>query len=280
MGVMFKSQLQSSNPALTNEDTFRQFYGDHAGMAERADVATVAGVVNKTGFLALLAVVAGGAGYALVTNVPSLLYISGFAAFGLCIGFFFILRGNPAKARIIAPIYAIVEGVFLGAFTCMIDTWLAGMGYAVAGGVALQAFIITGSILVAMLGLYKARILRPTKRFVSVVSVATAGIFLTYLVGMILGFGFGVQLPFISLSSAVTGGTAGLIGLGINVLILGVAALGLIIDFGMVEDRVTKRGPKSEEWYLAFALIVSLAWVYFEAVKLVFRLAILFGNRD
>jgi len=59
-----------------------------------------------------------------------------------------------------------------------------------------------------------------------------------------------------------------------------VASLGLIIDFGMVEQRVAQGGPKTEEWFLAFALIVSLAWVYFEAVKLVFRLAILFGSRD
>ena len=78
----------------------------------------------------------------------------------------------------------------------------------------------------------------------------------------------------------IAGGTAGLIGLGVNVLILGVASLGLIIDFGMVEDRVAMGGAKAEEWFLAFALIVSLAWVYFEAVKLVFRLAILFGSRD
>jgi len=280
MKVMLNKHLRSSNPALPNEDTFRQFYGDRAGMAERADVATVKGVVNKTGFLALLAVVAGGLGYTFVTKVPSLLYISAFASFGICIGFFFILRGNPAKARIIAPIYAIVQGVFLGSFTSMIDGILLRMGYAVAGGVALQAFIITSCILVTMLGLYYARILRPTKLFVSVVSVATGGIMLTYLVGAILGFGFGVQLPFISLSSAVTGGTAGLIGLGINVLILGVASLGLIIDFGMVEDRVKNGGAKAEEWFLAFALIVSLAWVYFEAVKLVFRLVILFGSRD
>lgn len=277
---MFQKHLQSSNPALTNEDTFREFYGDRAGLAGRSDVVTVQGVVNKTGFLALLAVAGGGAGYSLVYKVPGLLWITALASLGLCIGFFFIARGNPAKAKIFAPIYAIIEGVFLGAFTSVVDTMLTRMGYAVAGGVALQAFIITASIMVAMLGLYTARILRPTKLFVSVVSVATAGIMLTYLVGMILSFGFGMQLPFISLQSALTGGTAGYIGLGINVLILGVAALGLIIDFGLVEQRVTQGGPKSEEWFLSFCLIVSLAWVYFEAVKLVARLAILFGSRD
>ncbi len=43
---MRKSYLESSNPALTNEDTFRQFYGDRAGMTERADVAPDNGVVN------------------------------------------------------------------------------------------------------------------------------------------------------------------------------------------------------------------------------------------
>lgn len=272
---MFESHLQSSNPALTNEDTFGRFH-----VAGRADTVTVQGVVNKTGVLALLAVAAGAAGYSLVYRVPGLMWITWLVSAGLCIGFFFIARGDPAKARFIAPIYAIVEGVFLGAFTSVVDTMLTRMGYAAAGGVALQAFIITSSILVAMLGLYAARILRPTKLFVSVVSVATLGIGLTYLFGAILWFAFGVQLPFISLSSAVSGGTAGLIGLGINVLILGVASLGLIIDFGMVEQRVTQGGPKAEEWYLAFALIVSLAWVYFEAVKLAARLAILFGNRD
>jgi len=270
--------FQSSNPVLTNDDAFRQFYGQAAGLAGRANVATVQGVVNKTGFLALLAVVAGAGGYRFVAAFPSLMWISGIASAVICLGLYYVARGNPARARVIAPVYAIVEGVFLGAFTGVIDRLLDGMGAKAAGGVALQAFIITASILAVMLGLYSFRILRPTRRFVSIVSVATGGIMLTYLVGFVLSF-FGVALPFISLASALQGGTAGLIGLGLNVLILGVASMWLIIDFGMIETRIAQGGPKSEEWFLAFALIVSLAWVYFEAVKLVFRLALMF-NRD
>ena len=267
----------SSNPALTNEDTFREFYGQRDELAGRANVATLKGVVNKTGLLALLAVTAGAGGYKFVASFPSLLWISAITSFVICLGFFFLAQRNPTHARIIGPLYAIVEGVFLGAFTGAVDQMLDKMGYAAAGGVALQAFIITASILVAMLVLYRMKILRPTRRFVSIVSVATGGIMLTYLIGFILSFA-GVSLPFVSLNSALTGGTAGLIGLGVNLLILGVASMWLIIDFGMIEQRIAQSGPKVEEWYLAFALIVSLAWIYFEAVKLVFRLQFLLGR--
>ena len=65
-----------------------------------------------------------------------------------------------------------------------------------------------------------------------------------------------------------------------NVFILGIASLWLIIDFGMVEEKVVAAAPKHMEWYLGFALLVTLAWIYYEAVKLAFRLAILLGNRN
>ena len=260
---------QSSNPALTNDQTFQELKSIFAG---ESNVATLQGVVNKTGFLALLAVSAGAGGYMLVASMPSLLWITNIAALLICIGVYFVIARNPAAARIAAPIYAIVQGVFLGALTGALDGILATMNKAIPGGVALQAFIITVSILIAMLLLYTFRILRPTKRFVSIVSVATLGVMFTYMISFVLGF-FGASLPFISLSSAFQGGSAGLIGIGINVLILGLASMWLIIDFGMIEQRVAAGGPKSEEWYLSFCLMVTLAWIYFEAVKLVFRIA-------
>ncbi len=260
---------QSSNPALTNDQTFEELKSVFAG---ESNVASLQGVVNKTGLLAVLAVSAGAGGYTLVGSVPSLLWITNIAALVTCIGVYLVIRRNPAIAKVAAPVYALVEGAFLGALTGALDGILAGMNKAIPGGVALQAFIITISILIAMLLLYKFRILRPTKLFVSVVSVATMGIMFTYLISFVLGF-FGMSLPFISLGSAMAGGSAGLIGIGINVLILGLASMWLIIDFGMIEQRVAAGGPKSEEWYLSFALMVTLAWIYFEAVKLVFRIA-------
>ncbi len=269
---------ESSNPALRNEDTFRQFYGR---MAERADTATLQGVVNKTAILTGIAVVAGAGGYWAIGTVTAMpiVWLSCLASMAVCFGAYFLLRGNAAHARWLAPVYAVTEGVFLGALTGGLDRALAGMQIAVTGGVALQAFIITASILVAMLALYSLRLLRPTQLLVSVVKVATLGIMITYGMSWVAWL-LGVDLPLIGLSSAFGGGWQPLVGIGINVLILGVASLWLIIDFKTVEDLVSEGGPRVMEWYGGFVLLVSLAWVYYEAVKLVFRLAVLFNSRD
>ena len=268
--------LESSNPALRNDHVFNDVYGRLAG---RDDAITLQGVVNRTGFLILLTVAAGAGGYALVGAMPSAVWISCVAAFIVSLGVYFVIAGKPALAPFAAPVYAIVEGVFLGALTGALDRVLAQMGHAAAGGLALQAFVITISILIAMLALYSFRVLRPTQTFVSVIKVLTVGIMITYGISFVLSF-FGLSLPFVSLTSAFASGKAGLIGLGINVFILGVASLWLIIDFKLVEERVAAGGPKYMEWYCGFALLVTLAWIYLEAVKLAFRVAVLFGNRE
>jgi uncharacterized YccA/Bax inhibitor family protein len=268
---------QSSNPALANDDAFREFYG-HLERT-RPEATTLQGVVNKTALLVLIAVAGGTGGYMLVQSMPATMWISSIAAFIITLGIYFVIAGKPHLAPVLAPIYAVVEGGFLGALSGTLDRVLQSMGYAVAGGVATQAFVITIGIALAMLGLYATRVLRPTNTFVAVVSTATTGVMIVYALSFVLGL-FGVSLPFVSLGSALQGGTAGLIGLGINVLVLGLASLWLIIDFKRVEERVAAGAPRSMEWYLGFALLVSLAWVYYEAVKLVFRLAILLGNRD
>jgi uncharacterized YccA/Bax inhibitor family protein len=216
--------------------------------------------------------------------------ISSIAAFVIVLGVGFVLRGKPSLAPVLAPVYAIVEGVFLGALTGSLDAWLAGMpvlGGAGAGsasaagsvGIALPAFVITIGVMVSMLALYSMRILKPTRRFTAVVSTMVGGIMITYLISFVLSL-FGVSMPFLGLGSAMGSGWVPLVGIGLNVLILGVAALALIIDFGRVEAIVAQGSPRSMEWYAGFALLVTLAWIYYEAVKLVFRLYLLFGRSD
>jgi uncharacterized YccA/Bax inhibitor family protein len=282
---MFKTQ--SSNPALAAADSFDEFYGEMAG--QRATVATLQGVVNKTALLVVITASAGAVGYKLVTTTPSLMWISAIAAFVIVLGLGFVMRGNPRLAPIVSPIYAVVEGVFLGCLTRVLDQMLASVTAlqetVVAGeaagktvSLAMPAFLITIGTMVAMLALYSARILQPTRKFVAVVSTLVLGIMITYGLMFVLSF-FGIQIPFLSLGSAFGGGWAPVIGIGLSVLILGVAALTLIIDFGRVEEIVNSGAPKYMEWYAGFGLLVTLAWIYFEAVKLVFRLYVLFGNR-
>lgn len=283
------TNLNSSNPVLNDQATFQQAYSHLAG-EQRADVATVQGVVNKTVLLVGATIIVGGLTYSFLPISGSIVMFSFLASMIICLGLGFILRGNPKLASIAAPIYAVVEGVALGGFTKLLDGLLIQMG-AMASltaklglsegnfSLAMPAMLITFSVTLGVLGLYKARILRPSERFKAVMKVAIAGVMLTYLSSWILAI-FGISIPFLNLGSALQGGTPALIGLGISVLFLGIASLTLVLDFGMVESIVEQGQPKHMEWYAGFALLVTLAWIYYEAVKLSFRLAILFANRD
>lgn len=271
-------QLQSSNPALARDDAFQQYYGQMEGT--RSESVTLQGVVNKTAILLAIAVAAGAGGYAIAPMFGwSIIAISSLVVAIIGFGICWKLCGNPQHAVILGPIYAVVEGAFLGAATFLFDKLLADMGYAATGGLALQAFVITLAVLVSMLGLYSARIIRPTKSLFAIVATLTGGIMLTYLASFALSF-FGYQLPFINVFHGMGGGWSGWIGLGVNVLILGVASLWLVFDFKLIEDKISEGAPRQLEWYCGFALIVTLAWVYWEALKIAFRLAILLGNRE
>ena len=152
-------------------------------------------------------------------------------------------------------------------------------GYVAVGGVALQAFVITLAILASMLTLYYFRILQATPMFTRVVFTLVVGIFIAYGVSFILML-FGIYVPFISVFTTPTEGGGMWIGIGLNLFILLIASLMLIIDFKIIEDHIKAGSPKRIEWFLGFCLLVTLAWIYMEAVKLSARLAILAGNRD
>jgi uncharacterized YccA/Bax inhibitor family protein len=90
---------------------------------------------------------------------------------------------------------------------------------------------------------------------------------------------FGVRMPFMDLSEAFKDGSAAWIGLGLNAAILVLASLWLLVDLAQIDEAVAAGAPKSMEWLLAFGLMVTLAWVYLEALKLAFRIAAMFGDR-
>ena len=267
--------LESTNPALANEEAF----GAHLLRDTKANVATMPGVLAKTAILVTMAMIAGVGGYEFFGQNPGLLWVGSIVALVVSLGVGFTMYGKPGLAPILAPIYALVEGAFLGGATGLIQQMLDNMKVQVPGGVALQALVITGSVMAGMLVLYRAGIIKPTNTFVSVISAATLGIMVTYLASFVLSL-FGVTLPFVSFGSVTATGTAGLIGLGVNVLILVIAALWLVVDFRRIDELLAAGSPKSTEWYCGFCLLVSLAWIYWEAVKLVARLAVLFGRRD
>jgi hypothetical protein len=60
-------------------------------------------------------------------------------------------------------------------------------------------------------------------------------------------------------------------------IVVGIAALNLILDFDMIEQGSYAGAPQYMEWYGAFGLMVTLIWLYIEILRLLAKFA---SNRD
>jgi uncharacterized YccA/Bax inhibitor family protein len=241
--------LRTSNPTL-NGNAFRK-----EGMAY-GDTMTISGTVNKTGILTVLVVAAAAWTWNRAFN-SGLESIGPMIAIGVIGGLIFAMVTVFKKtwAPITAPIYAVLEGLALGSISAMYEVRFAGL--------PMQAVGLTFGVLVALLLAYRTGIIRVTDKFRMGVVAATGGIFVFYLLTWILGF-FGVRFP------SVFG--AGLLGIGISVAIVIVAALNLVLDFDFIESGAHAGAPKYMEWYGAFGLMVTLIWLYLEILRLLSKL--------
>jgi uncharacterized YccA/Bax inhibitor family protein len=107
-------------------------------------------------------------------------------------------------------------------------------------------------------------LLRATPLFTKMIVIGTLGVMLTYLASMVLGL-FGITIL-----SPLHG--SGMIGIGFSLLVVGLAAFNLILDFDMVENGVKNGAPKHMEWYAGYALLVTLVWLYIELLRLLAKL--------
>jgi uncharacterized YccA/Bax inhibitor family protein len=114
-----------------------------------------------------------------------------------------------------------------------------------------------------MLLAYTSGVIRVSDNFKLGVVAATGGIALVYFVSMILGF-FGHTIPYIH--------SSGPIGIAFSLLVVGIAALNLVMDFDFIESAARQGAPKYMEWYAAFGLIVTLIWLYIELLRLLSKL--------
>ncbi len=278
--------LRSHNPAF-RQPVFAApaqgstIYQDIESVQAPPGVMTVSGAVNKTSILLLLCAAAAVGGWSLTLPVDSSGALvqprvspQGLLFGGAILGMLFALATffKPAWARITAPLYALSEGLFLGALSAMVAFTLARQDESGAlipyTGLVMNAALLTMGVLGAMLIAYKTRLVRATEKFKMGVFAATGAVFLVYLVDMIAGF-FGASLPFLH--------SAGPVGIGVSLVIIAIAALNLVLDFDFIETAARNRAPKEYEWVAGVGLLVTLVWLYVEILRL---LAILASRRD
>ncbi|MBS1932638.1 MAG: Bax inhibitor-1/YccA family protein [Bacteroidetes bacterium] len=249
--------FDSGNPTLSEKIFNSSLDGMHDGTM------TVRGSINKFGFLLLMVIASASYSWHLFMvgkpDTMMTLMIVGLIG-GMITGL--IVSFKPTTARYLAPAYALFEGFFLGAISVYINSQFEKK----YPGIVTQAVGLTFAVALVMFLLYNFRIIKPTEKFKSVILSAVFGIFLFYLVVIVLSL-FHVNVSFMSWNDASP------LGIGISIFIVAIAALCLILDFERIETGAAMGAPKHMEWYGAFGLLVTMVWLYLEILKLLSRIA-------
>ncbi len=241
--------MRTSNPALSS-DAFR------TGEATFGESMTVSGTVNKTGILLICCVATAAWTWNRFFNAPPeeamqamgpALAIGGIGGFIVAIVTIF----KKEWAGITSPIYALLEGLVLGGISAMLEKSYHG--------IAIQAVSLTFGVLLVMLLAYRSGLIKMSDKLRLGIVAATGGIAVFYFLEFILGF-FGVHFTAINSSSPI--------GIGFSLIVVAVAALNLVLDFDLIENGARMGAPKYMEWYGAFALMITLIWLYIEILRL------------
>ncbi len=162
---------------------------------------------------------------------------------------------NPRAITWLAPLYALFEGLALGAISVVYAS--------LYHGIIFQAVLATFAVLFVMLMLFRAGAIRATEKFRAVLLTATLSVAVVYLVQIAASF-FGRSIPLIF--------DSGTVGIGFSLVVIAIASLNLVIDFDFIERAAQNLMPKNCEWYGAMGLMITLVWLYLEMLRLLAKL--------
>ena len=242
--------MDSNNPVFNDKSLSKILNAERVD----TDAMTVTGAINKTGMLFLLLVLGASISWNLAGSPVGAMVAMGGMIVGLILCL--LISFGPVRAPALAPLYAVAEGLAVGWISAMYDYKIPGLVF--------NAMVLTVGCLGLMLMLYRTGVLKATERFTSVLIGATMAIGLTYLVDLVMMM-FGHPIAFIH--------QGGALGIGFSAVVVGVAALNLILDFDMIEKSAARRAPKFMEWYAGFAVLVTIVWVYLEILRLLSKLS-------
>jgi uncharacterized YccA/Bax inhibitor family protein len=181
------------------------------------------------------------------------------AIVGLVLGLVNSFKREPSPVLIL--LYAAAEGLFLGGISQVFEQMWPG--------IASQAVLATFCVFAVTLALYSSGKWRVTAKSVKIFMIAMIGYALFSLANLFLML-FGVTDAMFGLR-----GEFPLLGIGIGVLAVFLAAFSLVMDFTAITQGVKAGAPQKYSWSAAFGLTVTLVWLYVEILRI---LAILRGN--
>ena len=251
----------SNNPALTRSPVFtgglqtldplEQAYRAPSATSRETGRMTVEDVIARTALLLAIAVVTGALTWLL--GLGGLAFPA--AIVGLVLGLVIAFKQITSPGLIAA--YAAVEGVFLGGISQYFNARYPG--------IVVQAVVGTAGVTAAMLALYRSGRIRVTPQFTKMVIGATLGFLALIVVNLVAGF----------FTDGGLGLREGPLGIVVGLVAIALASLNLVLDFDLIENGARHALPERYGWFAAFALMVTLVWLYFEILRL---LAILRGD--
>ena len=242
--------MRTSNPVLTN-DAFQK------ANVSLGQAMTVQGTVTKTFLLLALVCLSAFWTWTLFLKSGNPATVNTLMMGGAIAGLILAIATTFKQtwAPITAPLYAACQGLFIGGISAMMEQAFPG--------IVIQSATLTFGTLAAMLFLYQTKWIQVTDTFKMIVVTATGGIMIAYAITWILSF-FSIQVPFI-----YGNGIAGIV---FSLFVIGVAALNFVLDFDFIDKAALRGAPKYMEWYGAFALMVTMIWLYIEFLRLLSKL--------
>ncbi|MEO7061789.1 MAG: Bax inhibitor-1/YccA family protein [Lapillicoccus sp.] len=213
-------------------------------------------VVMKTLGLFVLVLACAGVAWVLTDTVPGLtmpIWIGGMLL-GLGVGLAISFMKKVSVPLIL--LYSVLEGAFVGAFSRVME-----VNYP---GIVTTAVVATLATFAGMFLGYKVGVIKVTSKSRRIFGMAIMGYLLFSLVNVVSLFA--------GWTSGWGFGGSGLLGIGISILGVGLAAYSLAIDFDTIDQAVRAQVPEKYSWLLAHGLIVSLVWLYIEILRLLARL--------
>ena len=264
------------NATTTTEPSVR----DVRAARPKSTTMTLQGTVNKSAFLIAVCVVLAMVGWSIsldeANNMTGLgmLALGGGAIGGMILALATIFK--PNWSPVTAPIYAAFEGLFVGGISAMYASFITPDPGQAADGVAgmlntgliFNAGLLTFGIFGGLLGAYSFKLIRPNRLFYNITIVGTLGVMMYAMIAMVGGFFLG----FDSLLSVYDPNNGGLISIGFSLLLVGLASANLVLDFDLANNGIKNGAPKYFEWYMGFALLVTLVWLYIEVLRLLAKL--------
>ncbi|MFZ4515403.1 MAG: Bax inhibitor-1/YccA family protein [Acidimicrobiia bacterium] len=226
-----------------------------AAAAARTRAMTVNGTIVKTLVLLAVLIAAAGYGWSLVDATAQEPTLSGSAPIILigsmigAIALGLITAFVPKAAPFTAPLYALFEGVLVGMISALYNAQYSG--------IVLQAVAATLGVFLVMLFLYTSRTIRVTPRLQQGILMATLGVFVAYLLLFVASL----------FTNAIEVFSSGPIGIVFSLIVAGVAAFNLLLDFSFIETGSQQGAPRRYEWYCGFGLMVTLVWLYLSILR-------------